>query len=270
MCTDCHAAAPHQQDRLNSHVRTLACQTCHIPTFAVETGTKMWWDWSKAGEKGDAHEIAERLTHEIQTDPAAREGMPTRIAKLFERVGTDADVWTHYDPKKGLFLIARKQLPEYRWYACTTKRYLPGAPLPDDEVVVINRPQGSARDPNAKIWPFKVHRGRQPFDREGGHLLTPHVFGKGGYWKTFDWDSALRSGAEAAGLPYSGAFGWKSTEMYWPQNHMVQDKGLALGCTDCHGDSGRMDWQVLGYTGDPAFQGDRRQMDLVRDEEGDR
>jgi hypothetical protein len=26
-----------------------------------------------------------------------------------------------------------------------------------------------------------------------------------------------------------------------------------------------MDWEALGYPGDPAFQGDRRQMDVVRE-----
>jgi hypothetical protein len=54
--------------------------------------------------------------------------------------------------------------------------------------------------------------------------------------------------------------------MYWPQNHMVQTKEKALRCVDCHGPGGRMDWQALGYPGDPGRQGDRRQMGLVRDD----
>ena len=37
-------------------------------------------------------------------------------------------------------------------------------------------------------------------------------------------------------------------------------------CADCHGRGGRMDWQALGFAGDPAFRGDRRQMDLVEGE----
>jgi hypothetical protein len=52
--------------------------------------------------------------------------------------------------------------------------------------------------------------------------------------------------------------------MYWPQNHMVQAKTEALRCTDCHGEGGRMDWAALGYPGDPARQGDRRQMGILR------
>lgn len=37
----------------NDHTDKVACQTCHIPTFAREKPTKMWWDWSKAGVKKD-------------------------------------------------------------------------------------------------------------------------------------------------------------------------------------------------------------------------
>ncbi|WP_227842163.1 hypothetical protein [Vreelandella zhuhanensis] len=34
--------------RLNEHTRALACQTCHIPTFARGgVPTKMGWDWSR-------------------------------------------------------------------------------------------------------------------------------------------------------------------------------------------------------------------------------
>jgi len=32
---------------------------------------------------------------------------------------------------------------------------------------------------------------------------------------------------------------------------MVTPADKALGCLDCHGDNGRLDWQKLGYNGDP-------------------
>ena len=252
-CTDCHDPAPHAEARLNAHVKSLACQTCHIPQFAVDTGTKMWWDWSYAGRDGYPHDIAKELTRAIQTDPAARAGIPEPVLALFDRVGQDEDLFTHYDKKKGLFLIARRQDPEYRWYDRTTRRYLPGERIDPNEVAVVNLPLGDARNPRAKIWPFKVHRGRQPVDTDFGHLLGPHVFGPGGYWKEFDWPKALAEGAQASGIPFSGSYGWKTTEMFWPQNHMVSPKEEALRCVDCHGTAGRMDWAALGYPGDPAF-----------------
>jgi len=32
---------------------------------------------------------------------------------------------------------------------------------------------------------------------------------------------------------------------------MVTPAAKALGCLDCHGDNGCLDWQKLGYKGDP-------------------
>jgi hypothetical protein len=56
---------------------------------------------------------------------------------------------------------------------------------------------------------------------------------------------------KASGLEYSGEYGFAATETYWPINHMVVAKGDALKCNDCHGSAGRLDWQALGYKGDP-------------------
>jgi hypothetical protein len=60
---------------------------------------------------------------------------------------------------------------------------------------------------------------------------------------------------EVAGLPYSGKYGFAETAMYWRINHMVVPARDALGCLDCHGGGGRMDWKALGYKGDPLKLG---------------
>ncbi|MEZ4765716.1 MAG: cytochrome C, partial [Calditrichia bacterium] len=124
----------------------------------------------------------------------------------------------------------------------------------------INYPKGNLKDPKAKIWPFKVHRAKQIYDTEYNHLIQPKTFGEGGYWKDFDWDKAARLGSEVVGLPYSGRYGFTETEMFWPITHMVAPKENALQCVDCHGDAprARMDWQALGYDGDPMYHGGRR------------
>jgi len=49
-----------------------------------------------------------------------------------------------------------------------------------------------------------------PVEVEFNILLQPHTVGEDEYWSTFDWDSALRIGAEAAGLPYCYRGGRKS------------------------------------------------------------
>jgi len=45
---------------------------------------------------------------------------------------------------------------------------------------------------------------------------------------------------QTAGLPYSGKFGFVSTEMSWPITHMVAPKTDALGCAQCHSANGRL------------------------------
>ena len=45
--------------------------------------------------------------------------------------------------------------------------------------------------------------------------------------------------------------------MHWPLTHMVQPADQALQCTDCHSDNGRMDWEAMGYLGDPIQWGGR-------------
>jgi hypothetical protein len=106
-----------------------------------------------------------------------------------------------------------------------------------------------------------VHTARQIYDSNYNILLQPKTVGEGGYWTEFDWDLAARLGAEAAGIPYSGAYDFADTEMYWTLTHMVAPKENALQCSDCHDEegNGRMDWEALGYYGDPLRWGNRSQ-----------
>jgi len=218
-CMDCHDAAPHDDVRLNGHVEKVACQTCHIPAYARTVPTKARWDWSMAGDdsrKDDTHS---------------------------------------YLKIKGEFVYKRDVVPEYRWFDLTMDRYLIGDQVATDGPTAINRPRGSRGSPDAKIWPFKIHRGKQPYDKANSVIIPPVTSGKDGYWHNFDWDNALRLGAAETGLTYSGEYGFIETEMYWPLSHMVTPADRAVGCTDCHGEGGRMDWKALGYEGDPMRAG---------------
>ena len=220
--TDCHEPTPHEDERINEHTDSVACQTCHVPATALLDPTKVSWDWSQAGDPDREENIHEYL----------------RI--------------------KGEFVYEHEYVPEYVWYDGTAQRYLTGDPMNPDEVTPLNMPNGDISDPNSVIFPFKVHYGNQPYDTVNNILLPPHTVGEDGYWTTFDWDSALRIGAEDAGLPYSGQFDFAPTTMYWSQSHMVVPAENALACTDCHGENGRMDWEALGYPGDPMEWGGRQ------------
>ena len=51
-CEQCHVDQKHEDERINTHLSAVACQTCHIPAMALEDPTKVNWDWSKAGQEG--------------------------------------------------------------------------------------------------------------------------------------------------------------------------------------------------------------------------
>jgi octaheme c-type cytochrome (tetrathionate reductase family) len=220
-CTDCHPKPEHRDARLNAHLAAVACQTCHIPSFAGKIPTKATWDWSKAGD-------------------------PTR-----------KDDPHHYLKIKGEFTYEQDAQPQYRWFNGKVGRYLLGDKIDPAKTTVLNPPRGSIADKSARIWPYKIHRAKQPYDAGNDYLFPPVTGGDGGYWTTFDWDSAFRLGAKASNIPYSGKVGFAPTEMYWPLTHMVAPKEKALGCVDCHGEGGRMDWKALGYAGDPMKTGGR-------------
>jgi octaheme c-type cytochrome (tetrathionate reductase family) len=77
-CEDCHAEPPHADARLNAHLASVACETCHIPKFARSLPTKMVWDWSQAGDAGrqdDPHtylKIKGAFVYENNAQPSYR------------------------------------------------------------------------------------------------------------------------------------------------------------------------------------------------------
>ena len=215
-CNECHTEKPHKDHRLNEHSERIACQTCHITEFARKLPTKMVWDWSKAGD-------------------STRKDNPHEYLKI-----------------KGEFHYEEDVIPTYAWYVGKMDRYILGDKLDSDTEHYINKPIGSRDNPKAKIWPFKVHHAKQPYDPVNNILIPPLTSGEGGYWTKFDWQYALKKGAELSGLPFSGKYGFTQTKMYWPITHMVSTKKNALTCLQCHSKESRLNWKELGYGHDPV------------------
>ncbi len=225
-CEQCHRGTVHRDQRIGTHLKAVACQTCHVPAIAREEPTKVAWDWSKAGQKGRAD-----------------------------------DHYT-YLKIKGEFSYESDFAPEYLWFNGSNEyRYLLGDPIRRDGPTYINKPAGSIADPQARIFPFKVHTAKQPYDKVHGYLLQPITAGAGGFWTTFDWNQAFERAVPVTGLAYSGRYDFAETVMYWPSTHMVQAADKALACEACHapeGRTGRLDWKALGYPGDPIRWGGRK------------
>lgn len=221
-CTDCHDVKLHEDQRINAHTGTVACQTCHIPAGALKDPTKMFWDWSTAGQD---------LEEDVHT----------------------------YLKIKGSFIYEGDFTPEYYWYSGIRDRYLLGDEIDPTQETVLNPPAGDINDPSALIFPFKIHHARQPYDVVNTYLLQPKTVGEGGFWTEFDWDLALQLGSEVVGLDYSGQYDFAETSMFWPLSHLVAPSANALQCADCHSQDGRLDWNALGYPGDPIDWGGRFQ-----------
>ena len=98
----------------------------------------------------------------------------------------------------------------------------------------VSWPIGNREDANARIYPFKVHRGKQPYDKVNNTLLVPLLSGKDGYWTSLDWNRALSKGQESADLPFSGQFDFVDTTYVFPITHMVAPKDNVVACTECH------------------------------------
>lgn len=243
-CEQCHGSAPHGTDfvfrtdserlgashfsagaerhspwqslRRNWHSRRIACQTCHIPEFAREEPTRVFWDWSTAGRH-----------HE--------DGRPVME---FDDAGNLV-----YWGIKGSFKYGKNVVPTYRWWNGASGRYLIGDKFDPSKVLTLNPPLGGPGDPASKIWPFKLHEGKQPYDPVNDVLIQPHLSGpkgSGAFWSDWDWSVAARQGMKAAGIPFSGKMAFARTEMYWPTTHMVAQGDRGLSCVDCHARASRL------------------------------
>lgn len=210
-CEQCHTSTPHLDDMLNRHNARVACQTCHIPEYAKVNATKMAWNWSEAGKLRDGQPY-----HELDS------------------MGNQS-----YLSIKGQFEWAKNVEPEYIWFNGTASHYFLGDTIDFSKMPLkINELMGSHEDKHSRIYPVKVHRGDQIYDKVNKYLIQPKLFGlqKGdsAYWKDFNWDLASEAGMKYVGLPYSGEYDFVKTEMYWPLNHMVAPKDQALDCGSCH------------------------------------
>lgn len=208
---ECHGGKPHASQILNTHAARVACATCHIPTFAKADATDMVRDWSKPSYDAEKDKYAATIT--LQKDVA----------------------------------------PVYAWYNGTTRALLPGHPIQknSDGTVGMMTPEGSRKDPKARIYPFKLHRGRMPVLEGKQYILPIEVeafFGNG------KLDEAIRGAAEEAYGVRDARYFWVDTVRYMGIYHEVVPAKSALGCLDCHDTGKRMDWRVLGYDGDPFME----------------
>ncbi len=142
--------------------------------------------------------------------------------------------------------------PELAWFNGKTRLALAGRPvepLPGGEVPIA-MPLGSRDDPDAKIHAFKVHRAKLPV-LDGKNWLVPILTEE--YYADPDGDVSkfVREAAREFYGIENAQFHWVETIRWMGLFHGIPPADQALGCLDCHGPDGRLDWKKLGYDGDP-------------------
>ncbi|MGD0946806.1 MAG: tetrathionate reductase family octaheme c-type cytochrome [Candidatus Binatia bacterium] len=255
-CEKCHGPTPHGvagmlSRHLDDHIRSVACETCHIPSIARAAPTLLRRDYSQAGQD-----------RAVTLD---KYGMP------------------QYDKKFGTLTWGKDLVPAYLWYDGTRNASLVGDKIDASDIVILNAPVGEKRNPAARIFPFQTHAAVQPYDMGNSILAVPKLLDD--FWKNFNWSTAIDEGMKRAGVPYSGQYDFVETRMYSSIHHEVVPAKQALGCSDCHSSEAitctrchknaagmdlpehrravypdvknRIDFKALGYPDDPALVGGR-------------
>lgn len=226
-CESCHGNSPHpgttvKSIKLNGHTDRVACQTCHIPTFARGgVATKVDWDWRTAGKLKDG------------------EGF-----KVKDYTQGNGEHRATYKSIKGDFKYGENMIPEYAWFDGVMNYTTIDMKFdPSKGAVNINSFKGSYLDQDSRIWPFKVMHTVQPYDKGNNTLVYMHLWGNDddAFWGNYDFGRAIKVGMEKSDLPYSGEHDFVDTNSYWPITHMVAPKEEALACAECHAREGRLD-----------------------------
>ena len=231
-CESCHGSDPHEGVKgffLNKFHDKVACQTCHIPYIAHgKYPTALRRDWSAA----TFHPELKRWKFSI----------PDPETGAIDKWYLDSNV-----------------TPVYMWYNGEREVYVypnPIEPIKGDElelspvngrslgVIYYVKPLGSKDDPNAKIYPFKLHRAVVPYSVVNKTLVPIKV---GIAFATGNVTLATLVGAKEAGLVWEPG-DYVTLVRYMQVDHGVQPAENALSCLDCHGPTvRRMPWQELGY-----------------------
>lgn len=214
-CTTCHTGKDssdgHDNSTIDRHVTRIACQTCHIPTYA-KVATEVYRDWLRSSHDGQP------------ADGTSGPGHP-------------------YTVKEG------NLVPEYKFWNRLSDNHLLGddASLTYDatrDTYPTSTPIGDVQD--GKIYPFKYKKAKQPMTANDSRLIAMDTFE---YIKVSgDADKSVRAGLVNMGYSADEPYVWIETDTYQLLNHGISPSSSALQCSSCHENTNRMDLQgALGY-----------------------
>ncbi|MBW9258745.1 MAG: hypothetical protein K1566_16345 [Candidatus Thiodiazotropha sp. (ex. Lucinisca nassula)] len=205
-CESCHDQPHGDYSNRNGgsrdkHATRVACQTCHIPTYAKGVPTETNRDWE------DPHFSA-----------AACNG----------RGG-----WLPREDK------ALNLTPTYHWFDGTSQVYVLGEDLADypvtvledgSDAITLGQPNGWVNKQNAKIYPMKEHTSKSAVHDASNSLIAHSTFE---FFRTGSFDTAVQHALEQTGRS-GDSYSVKKVHTFQTLNHGVEDSSAALECGACH------------------------------------
>lgn len=165
-CARCHSDTPHERSSnrvasLNTHASRVACQTCHIPSFAKDISTELNRDWLQP-----------------HYSPTACNGQ---------------GAWVPGE------IRASNVTPTYKWFDGTSYVYALGQvpPVRDDGMLSMGVPNGWVDTADAKIYPMKEHTSTVAQHNASGVLIPHSTFS---FFATGDFDKAVQDGMSKTGM----------------------------------------------------------------------
>ncbi len=215
-CSECHVeedeSTPHDDEKIDNHLARVACQSCHIPTYARNASD------TTSTEQTEVHR--DWLKPHV-TPSGAIHPTPTMAGDL---------------------------VPRYKWWNGYSSNYLlhdPAVVDPETARIPTSRPLGAVNDSNSKLYPFKYKTALQPLANQDNVLIALDT---SVYFTSGDPEAATISGLHNMGLSASSDYSWVETDTFQLITHEVSPESSALRCTSCHGSKERMDLQgELGY-----------------------
>ncbi len=203
----------HANADVNRHINRVACQTCHIPTYArnaadtaATESTEVYRDWL----------IPEWNAALGRWEPAITRGGNLKPAYAF----WNGFSWNY-------------SLKDTVWLDAATGAY------------GTSRPEGGINAPGSKLYPFKYKKARQPLANGPGALIALDT---AVYFATGNYDAAVKAGLVNMGHPDTTPYSNVETDTYQLITHEVMPKGSALSCSQCHtATATQMNLKGMGY-----------------------
>jgi hypothetical protein len=213
----CHTnkktATGHATTDVNKHVNRVACQTCHIKTYARNAADTVATETTEVYRNWTTPEWSTALS---------------RWEPLITRGGDLKPVYTFWNGTSWNY-----SLNETVRFEAATGAY------------PTSRPEGGINNTGSMLYPFKYKKALQPL---ADSLSVLVALDTSVYFSTGDYDSAVKAGLTNMGHPGNTLYRNVDTDTYQLITHEVMPKGNALTCTECHTSTAtQMDLKGMGY-----------------------